>query len=88
MSQVVISIDESHLENTSKLLKKYSIPFRILGYPNGTVQVVESFPSKLNVHADLNKFAIQLGYKSTVDAIKNIGSGREFRNKFNKEFNK
>lgn len=86
MEQSIISIPESSLSNAIKLFDKYNIKYRLLGYPNGKIKTVESFPSKMNLHSDMQKFAKQLGYKNTVEAISKIGSGRAFKLKFDKEF--
>jgi hypothetical protein len=86
MKQSIISIPESNLSNAIKLFDKYNIEYRLLGYPNGKIETVESFPSKMNVYNDMQKFAKQLGYKNTIEAIIEIGGGRAFKAKFDKEF--
>ena len=85
MKQTVIAINENALKNALKVLRKYEIEFRILGYPDGKVEVTESYPSKINIHANMSRFAKQLGYKGTVQAIADLGR-MKFKEKFNKEF--
>jgi len=98
MSKVVIIIDESDTENVSNILNNHRIEYHLAGYPNGRVKVIESYNSKMNIkksnkrsskdHTNMVKFAKQLGYSDISEAIKENGSGANFRRKFKKEFTK
>ena len=55
--EYLIAVPESHFKLASSILRDKKIPFRIPGYPNGKVEVVEQFPSKINTHDNMLEFA-------------------------------
>jgi len=77
----VLFIADYDINKVKSILKERKIPFNHAGYPNGQVIVTERYPSKINTHEELTKFAKFRGYKSLTDAVKKVG-GRQFRKQY------
>ena len=86
MRYCAIIVNEEQVERAKILLEDSNINYREAGYPDGSVEVKESYPSKINLHADLEKYARLKGYDSVVKAIGKMGGGRSFKMSFDKEF--
>lgn len=83
MQTVIFKINIQNREKVRELFYDNEIPFEEAGYPNGKVELIETFESKENIHADMQIYAKELGYEDLVDAIGTIGSAREFKRMFN-----
>jgi hypothetical protein len=88
MEQFVIIINKTQISLAKALLDENNINYREAGYPNGKVEVRESYPSKINRHTDMRGFAREKGYKSVTDAIGAMGSAIVFKREFNKYLEK
>ena len=84
----VLLIKEEEIKKTCELLQDFDIYYREAGYPNGSVKVKESYPSKINLHADMQKYAKLKGYNSVSEAIGKMGGSIAFKKSFQKEFQK
>lgn len=87
MKRKVLLINEKQLQEAKKILDKNNINFYEAGFPNGTVQIIKKYESKMNnTYDSLNEYAKSIGFKDVAEAISKIGSGRKFRQQFNKDF--
>jgi len=81
MKRHVLLIADYDINKVKRILKDRKIPFHHAGYPNGEVEVTERYPSKINVHEELTKFAKFKGYKSLSDAVRKVG-GRQLKKQY------
>lgn len=82
MKQHVLLINEGDLRKAIVALEQQSIYYKIAGYPDGKVEVKESYPSKINNHSLMVKFAKSLGYGNVTMAIIGMGGGGNFKRAF------
>lgn len=87
MNEIVFIINKEKSDIVKALFKKNNIPYREAGYPDGKVEVKESYNSKINIHSKMTEFSKSLGFSDTVEAIGSMGSAIIFKRKFNKYIN-